>query len=108
MDCEQHDHVVRRPLGECLSYRISRGSHGVGAPRNAWGARSLGRSAVRMNAIEVRRLTKAFGDHLVFANLDLRVSRGETVALLGPSGCGKSTILRCLAGLTTPDEGWIR
>jgi len=61
-----------------------------------------------MNAIEVRGLTKAFGEHRVFRDLDLHVGRGETVALLGPSGCGKSTILRCLAGLLKPDAGWVR
>jgi iron(III) transport system ATP-binding protein len=42
--------------------------------------------------------------------LDLKLEEGELFALLGPSGCGKSTILRCVAGLETPDEGeiWIR
>ena len=39
--------------------------------------------------------------------VDLRVGRGEFVALMGPSGCGKSTLLNLIAGLDTPDEGEI-
>src|SRR6516162_7057243 len=39
--------------------------------------------------------------------VDLRVERGEFVALIGPSGCGKSTLLNLVAGLDTPDEGEI-
>ena len=39
--------------------------------------------------------------------LELEVGR-ETVALVGPSGAGKSSVLRCIAGLTRPDRGWVR
>jgi len=59
-----------------------------------------------MKAIEVRGLSKAFGEHTVFSKLSLHVGHGELVALLGPSGCGKTTVLRCLAGLAKPDAGW--
>lgn len=59
-----------------------------------------------MNAIELRGLTKAFREHVVFEKLSLQVQQGELVAILGPSGCGKTTILRCLAGLGKPDAGW--
>ncbi|HEY1729910.1 MAG TPA: ATP-binding cassette domain-containing protein [Candidatus Baltobacteraceae bacterium] len=59
-----------------------------------------------MKAIEVRGLSKAFGDHTIFSKLSLHIDRGELVALLGPSGCGKTTVLRCLAGLEKPDAGW--
>lgn len=59
-----------------------------------------------MKAIEIRGLSKAFGDHTIFSKLSLHVGRGELVALLGPSGCGKTTVLRCLAGLEKPDSGW--
>ena len=40
--------------------------------------------------------------------VNVEVATGEIFMLLGPSGCGKTTILRCVAGLETPDEGEIR
>ncbi len=39
--------------------------------------------------------------------IDLRVQRGEMLAVMGPSGCGKTTLLNCLSGLDTADEGQI-
>src|SRR3712207_6301244 len=39
--------------------------------------------------------------------INLEVERGEFVVLLGPSGCGKTTLLRCIAGLESPDAGII-
>jgi polar amino acid transport system ATP-binding protein len=57
--------------------------------------------------LEVRGLTKSFGDHLVLDGINLEVARGETVCILGPSGSGKSTLLRCLNWLETPDSGTV-
>jgi polar amino acid transport system permease protein len=53
-------------------------------------------------AVEVRDLTKRYGDQVVFSGLDLTIRSGEVIALLGPSGTGKSTLLRCINLL----EGW--
>jgi sulfonate transport system ATP-binding protein len=50
-------------------------------------------------AVEIRGLTRRFGDHVVLDGLDLSIADGEFVALLGRSGSGKSTLLRALAGL---------
>ncbi len=58
-------------------------------------------------AIEVRGVSKRFGDVLVLRDVDIRVDPGTTVALLGPSGCGKTTLLRIVAGLERPDGGEI-
>ncbi|MGH3392905.1 MAG: amino acid ABC transporter ATP-binding protein [Actinomadura sp.] len=58
--------------------------------------------------IEVRGLTKRFGDHDALRDVDLDVARGEVVVVLGPSGSGKSTLCRCLNGLETADAGEIR
>ncbi len=56
-------------------------------------------------SIEVRNLTKRYGDLAVCDHLSLEVPDGELVALLGPSGSGKTTLLRIIAGLETPDAG---
>ena len=56
-------------------------------------------------SIEVRNLTKAFGQTVVCDHLNLTIPSGELVALLGPSGSGKTSLLRIMAGLEVPDEG---
>ena len=58
-----------------------------------------------LNAVEVRRLTRRFGDVTILDGLDLDIAQGEFVALLGKSGSGKSTFLRALAGLDYEVEG---
>jgi iron(III) transport system ATP-binding protein len=58
--------------------------------------------------IQVRGLSKSFGDSLALRQLDLDVQEGEFLVLLGPSGCGKSTTMRSLVGLEMPDAGSIR
>jgi multiple sugar transport system ATP-binding protein len=55
----------------------------------------------------ITKLTKRFGKVVASDNIDLEVQDKEFVVLLGPSGCGKTTVLRCIAGLETPDEGEI-
>jgi phosphonate transport system ATP-binding protein len=57
--------------------------------------------------IEIRALTKAYGDILALRGVDLRVSAGELCVVLGPSGAGKSTLLRCVNRLTEPTSGEI-
>jgi multiple sugar transport system ATP-binding protein len=60
-----------------------------------------------MNAIEIRAVSKRFGDTAVLHELDLAVSAGEFLVLVGPSGCGKSTLLRLIAGLEEASSGEI-
>ena len=58
-------------------------------------------------AVIVNGLRRAYGDRTVIEGLDLRIDRGEFVALLGESGCGKTTLLRALAGLDPIKAGRI-
>ncbi|MGB3309878.1 MAG: ABC transporter ATP-binding protein [Nodosilinea sp.] len=57
--------------------------------------------------LDLRGISKQFGNNQVLDNVDLTLYRGEAVAIIGPSGTGKSTILRIIAGLLSPDEGEI-
>ena len=58
--------------------------------------------------LQLRRLTKRFGDFTAVDTLDLTIPSGSFFALLGPSGCGKTTTLRMVAGLEVPTEGEVR
>lgn len=55
--------------------------------------------------LELKNITKSFGDTQVLRGVDLSVREGEFVTLLGSSGCGKTTTLRIIAGLEYPDSG---
>jgi len=55
--------------------------------------------------IEVRDVSKRYGDLVALAKTDMAFEKGTTTALLGTSGCGKSTILRIIVGLVQPDTG---
>ena len=57
--------------------------------------------------IDVKNLSKSFGDHLVLDNISEHIYPGEVVVIIGPSGSGKSTFLRCLNLLETPSAGTI-
>ena len=57
--------------------------------------------------IEVKNLTKTFGDHTVLNGITTDICQGEVVAIIGPSGCGKSTFLRSLNLLEVPTSGQI-
>ncbi|WP_028603887.1 ABC transporter ATP-binding protein [Ottowia thiooxydans] len=61
-----------------------------------------------INALELQSITHRFGPETVLEGIDLRVARGEVLALLGRSGCGKTTLLRIAAGLLVPSEGEVR
>jgi len=61
----------------------------------------------RSSDIEVRDLTKSFGDLIAVDRLSFSVSRGEIFGLVGPDGAGKTTTMRMLAGIMAPDGGAI-
>jgi ABC-type nitrate/sulfonate/bicarbonate transport system ATPase subunit len=55
--------------------------------------------------IEVKDLTKKFGDLLVLDHISFNIKKGELVAIVGPTGCGKTTFLNCMSKLTETTEG---
>jgi len=55
--------------------------------------------------IELKGVSKRFGDVAALEAIDLAVNKGEVVVLIGPSGSGKSTLLRCVNALEAPDVG---
>ena len=57
--------------------------------------------------VAIRDVSKWFGDNILYEHLNLRVTRGERIAIIGPNGCGKTTLLRAVAGELTPDQGKI-
>lgn len=57
--------------------------------------------------IELKNVTKSFGDNVILKNFDFKVKKDEFLTILGPSGCGKTTILRLIGGFEEPDEGKI-
>ena len=58
-----------------------------------------------MSMIELRKVTKCFGDNVVLQDIDLSIEQGEKVVVIGPSGSGKSTMLRCINVLETINGG---
>ncbi|CUR54134.1 Heme ABC exporter, ATP-binding protein CcmA [metagenome] len=60
-----------------------------------------------MPLLEVRGLTRRYGDVEVISGLDLDVEAGSAVALVGRNGAGKSTVLRCVTGVDTPTSGTV-
>ena len=57
--------------------------------------------------IELKNVTKSFGDNVILKDFDFKVKKDEFLTILGPSGCGKTTILRLIGGFEEPDEGKI-
>ena len=57
--------------------------------------------------LEIRNLTKRYGENTVLRDLSFTVRRGEVIVVLGPSGCGKSTLLRCINALEPIQGGEI-
>ena len=56
-------------------------------------------------ALEVRGLTMGFGGLLALDGINMKIDRGEIVALIGPNGAGKTTFFNCITGIYKPISG---
>jgi len=66
-----------------------------------------GKEGVNMALLEMKNLSKSFGDLEVLRDVNIAVAKGEVVVVIGPSGSGKSTMLRCINLLEQPSGGAI-
>ena len=57
--------------------------------------------------IELKNVSKSFGDNTILRNISLKIPPGQTTAIVGPSGTGKSVTLKHIVGLLRPDEGQV-
>ena len=60
------------------------------------------------NVLHVEKLSKAFGENVLYRKISLHINRGERIAIIGPNGSGKTTLLRLIAGELNADEGKVR
>ncbi|MDU1442499.1 ABC transporter ATP-binding protein [Clostridium sporogenes] len=60
---------------------------------------------MKESILELKNISKVFGDVTVIKNVNLEIKKGEFVTFLGPSGCGKTTLLRMIAGFYNIDKG---
>ena len=90
------ERTIARPTGETSRGNVQ-GNDGMAEPTEP-----------SAHAIEIRNLTKRFGEVTAVDRLSFTVARGEIFGLLGPNGAGKTTTIQLLLGLTTPTSGEIR
>ncbi len=55
--------------------------------------------------IELKKISKSFGDKTIFENLDFTINRGDKIAFVGPNGAGKTTLSKIIAGILPYDGG---
>jgi spermidine/putrescine ABC transporter ATP-binding subunit len=60
-----------------------------------------------MSKVDIRNITKYYGDVLAVDDVSIEINKGELIGLLGPSGCGKTTLLRVMSGFLEPNQGSI-
>lgn len=57
------------------------------------------------NVAEIKHITKSFGTRVVLKDIDFKIEKGENLVVFGKSGSGKSVLIKCMAGLLSPDDG---
>ena len=83
------------------------GLNELSAPMSVAPLHPSGQQAIRHGRIEIRGLTKQFGDSDVYRNFNLDLQEGEFVSIFGPNGCGKSTFINLISGMIPIDFGTV-
>ena len=91
--------VVRDPAARHPRLRAQRHLHHGRTPRPGVAPRSA------QLMLEIRHLSKSYGDTHAIGDLDFTIGEREFVCVVGPSGCGKTTLLKCMSGLLAPTSG---
>lgn len=60
-----------------------------------------------MNFVEIKNISKSFGDHIIFDDVSLSIDQGQCVGFIGENGVGKSVLFKMIAGLIEADKGQI-
>lgn len=60
-----------------------------------------------MNFVEIKNISKSFGDHIIFDDVALSIDQGQCVGFIGENGVGKSVLFKMIAGLVEADKGQI-
>lgn len=60
-----------------------------------------------MNFVEIKNISKSFGDHIIFDDVSLSIDQGQCVGFIGENGVGKSVLFKMIAGLVEADKGQI-
>ncbi|MBS6105596.1 MULTISPECIES: ATP-binding cassette domain-containing protein [Anaerococcus] len=60
-----------------------------------------------MNFVEIKNISKSFGDHIIFDDVSLSIDQGQCVGFIGENGVGKSVLFKMIAGLVEVDKGQI-
>ena len=67
----------------------------------------INKKKILENMIDIKGITKSFGNLQVLKGIDLHINKGEVVSIVGPSGAGKTTLLQIIGTLDRPDEGTV-
>ena len=99
----------KRNMGRVRELRAMQADRAAQVRRQGTAALALDEGAqTGKRVIEAKGITKHYGERTVLRPLDLRVLRGDRIAVVGPNGAGKTTLLRLLTGEVEPDEGSVK
>lgn len=95
--------ILKDRLAELEKYHLQHPK-----PKSVTGLRFVKTALASECVIELEGMTKAYGDKVLFSNMNCSLCKGDRIALVGPNGTGKTTFIRCVAGLVPLDSGQVK